>query len=442
MIDLRPYQNDVLLQIHKAYIQRHNPCAVLPCRSGKSYIIAKICECTKGEVLVLAHRIELLSQLSELLSQFDNVRVASVFTEVRRLGKYPPPKLIIIDEAHLSEAMSYKRVAEFYSTSARILFTATPARLDGNPLTLADELIIGVSMDELMSQGAIAEFDYYAPDLGIDTDQISLVAGDFNNKELTDMMCQSRLYGNIIENYNKLGDSRQAIAYCTSVKHADDIAELFNNNGISARSINGGTPKRVREQALQDFKDGKYRILCNCNLISEGITLPNASVALLLRPTQSLPLYIQQACRVLTPQEGKRATIIDFVGNFQRHGLPNTKHEWSLDRKLEVKKHTNEDGSFTIRTCDNCFKVFQTAPVCPYCGFKYEVKGRELRQMENVELKRVTAEEQARVEEYKKLMRMEVGACRTLDDLWKIQRERGYSPAWVYKMARVKGIRR
>lgn len=442
MINLRPYQSDVFLKIHKSFKQGHNPCVVLPCRSGKSYIIAKICECTKGEVLVLAHRIELLSQLSELLSQLNNVRVASVFTEVRRLGKNLPPKIIIIDEAHLSEAMSYKRIAEFYSTSSRILFTATPARLDGNPLTLADDLIIGISMDELINQGAIAEFDYYAPDLGIDTDQLSIIAGDYNNKQLTDVMCQPKLYGNIIENYNKLGDSRQAIAYCTSVKHADLIAELFNSSGISAKSINGVTPKKIREQALNDFKDGKYRILCNCNLISEGITLPNASVALLLRPTQSLPLYIQQACRVLTPQEGKRATIIDFVGNFHRHGLPNTAHEWSLDRKLEVKKHINEDGSFTIRTCENCFKVFKTAPVCPYCGWKYEVKGRELRQMQDVELKRITAEEQAKVEEYKKNMRMEVGACRTLDDLWKIQRDRGYAPAWVYKMAKIKGIRR
>ena len=442
MIKLRPYQSDVFMRIYKSYKQGHNPCVVLPCRSGKSYIIAKLCERTKGEVLVLAHRIELLSQLSELLSQFDNVRVASVFTEVRRLGKNPTPKIIIIDEAHLSEAMSYKRVAEYYSTSKRILFTATPARLDGNPLTLADDLIVGISMDELIKQGAVAEFNYYAPDLGIDTDQISIVAGDFNNKQLTDMMCQSKLYGDIVKNYKRLGDGRQAIAYCTSVKHADEIADLFNNNGISARSINGSTPKKIREQALSDFKSGKYKILCNCNLISEGITLPSASVALLLRPTQSLPLYIQQACRVLTPQENKRAIIIDFVGNFQRHGLPNTPHQWSLDKKLEVKKHINKDGSFSIRTCEKCFKVFKTAPVCPYCGWKYEVKGRELKQMQDVELKRITAEEQAKIEMHKKQMRIEVGACKTFNDLWKIQRERGYSPAWVYKMAKIKGIKR
>lgn len=390
----------------------------------------------------MAHRLELLAQLKELLSQFSNVRIASVFTEVRNLGKYPTPKIIIIDEAHLSEAMSYKKVCEFYSTSKRILFTATPARLDGNPLTLADDLIVGVSMRELIDKGAIADFDYYAPDIGIDTSDISISCGDYNSKQLSELMCKSKLYGDIIKCYLALGDERQAIAYCTSVKHADEVAELFNTYGISARSINGSTPKKVREQALADFKAEKFQILCNCNLISEGITLPTASVALLLRPTQSLPLFIQQACRVLTPREGKKATIIDFVANFQRHGLPDEEREWSLDKKLESKKHTNDDGTFAIRTCENCYKVFKTANVCPYCGFKYEVKGRELEQVKAVELKKITAEEQAKIEAHKKAMRMEVGACRTFDDLWRIQRERNYSPQWVYKMARVKGIRK
>lgn len=441
MINLRDYQASVFLNIHKSVKQGHNPCVVLPCRSGKSYIIAKICERTKGEVLIIAHRLELLSQLNELLSQFDNVRIASVFTEVRRLGKHQAPKLIIIDEAHLSEASSYKKVCDYYHSSTRILFTATPARLDGNPLSLADELIVGISMRELINRGAIADFDYYAPNIGLDLSKVDMRYGDYNNKQLSELMCKSKLYGDIIKSYLALGDERQAIAYCTSVKHAEQIAELFNTYGISARAINGSTPKKIRKQALNDFKEGEYRILCNCNLISEGITLPTASVALLLRPTQSLPLFIQQACRVLTPQEGKRATIIDFVANFQRHGLPDTNHEWSLDKKLTQNKHTNDDGSFTIRTCENCYRVFKTANVCPYCGFKYEVKGRELEQVKSVELKRITAEEKAKIEAHKKVMRMEVGACRTLNDLWKIQRERGYSPAWVYKMAKVKGIR-
>ena len=442
MIKLRNYQSDVFLQIHKSVKRGQNPCVVLPCRSGKSYIIAKICEKTKGDVLVMAHRTELLSQLSELLNPYKNVRVASVFTEVRRLGRYSAPKIIIIDEAHLSEAASYKKVCEFYADSVRILFTATPARLDGKPLTLADELIVGVSMRELISEGAVSDFDYYAPDIGVDTKNIETSYGDYNNKQLAELMCKPKLYGDVLKYYLALSDDRQAIAYCTSVKHAEQVAEMFNTYGIKARSINGSTPKKIRDTALNDFKLGKYKILCNCNLISEGITLPNASVALLLRPTQSLPLFIQQACRVLTPQEGKKATIIDFVGNFQRHGLPDIEHEWSLSEKIALKSHSNKDGSFTLRTCEQCYKVFKTADVCPYCGWKYQPKGRELEQMKAVELKRISEAEQIKIEERKRLMRMEVGQCRTLNDLWRIQKQRGYAPAWVWKMAQIKGIRK
>lgn len=442
MIKLRNYQSDVFLKIHSSVKQGHNPCVVLPCRSGKSYIIAKICERTKGKVLVMAHRTELLTQLDELLKPYKNVRVASVFTEVRRLGKYTIPKIIIIDEAHLSEASSYKKVCEYYGNSIRILFTATPARLDGKPLTLADDLIIGVSMRELIEEGAVSDFDYYAPDIGIDTTDLTVSYGDYNNKQLTELMCKPKLYGDILKYYLALSKDKQAIAYCTSVKHAEQVAEMFNTYGITAKAINGNTSKRIREQALADFKAGQYKILCNCNLISEGITLPTASVALLLRPTQSLPLFIQQACRVLTPQEGKKAVIIDFVGNFQRHGLPDAEHEWSLNKKIESKQHNNEDGSFTLRTCEQCYKVFQTADTCPYCGWKYEPKGRELEQMKAVELKHISEQEQAKIDEQKRLMRMEVGQCRTLNDLWRIQRNRGYSPAWVWKMAQIKGIRK
>lgn len=442
MIKLRDYQRSVFLSVHKSVMQGHNPCVVLPCRSGKSYIIAKICERTKGEVLIMAHRIELLKQLSELLAQLDNVRIVSVFTEVRRLGQHPAPKIIIIDEAHLSEATTYKKICQYYADSPRILFTATPARLDGAPLSLADDLIVGISMRELIEKGAVSDYEYYAPNIGIDTSDVEISYGDYNNKQLTELMCKSKLYGDILKCFLALSKGRQAIAYCVSVKHAEQVAEMFNVHGISARAINAKTPKRERERALEDFKRGEYQILCNCNLISEGITLPNADVALLLRPTQSLPLYIQQACRVLTPQDGKKATIIDYVANFQRHGLPDAPHEWSLNEKLKKKRNTNSDGSFTLRTCDNCYKVFRTADTCPYCGWKYQPQGRELEHMKSVELKKITEAEEAKIQEQKKLMRMEVGQCTTLNDLWRIQRERGYNPAWVWRMAKVKGIRK
>jgi superfamily II DNA or RNA helicase len=106
---------------------------------------------------------------------------------------------------------------------------------------------------------------------------------------------------------------KQAICYCVNVKHSQETCEMFNKAKISAVHMDAKTPEKEREKILEDFKNKKFKILCNCNLISEGITLEGADVALLLRKTASMSLYIQQACRCLTPVQGKEATIIDFV---------------------------------------------------------------------------------------------------------------------------------
>ena len=416
-------------------------------RSGKSYIMARMIKGAKGNVLVLAHRHTLINQHKELLKGLgvltNKVRVESVFTEASRLGKYAPNDvdLIIIDEAHLSEAMSYRKVCEYYQCR-RVLFTATPARLDGKPLTLADTLITGITADELIKTGAISEYDYYAPDLNLNIDNVDMVAGEYNNGQLTELMCQSAIYGDVLKYYRQLGDNRQAIAYCTSVKHSEQTAEMFTDNGISAISIDGSMSQKERNKRMDLFKNGKVQILCNCNLISEGVTLPNASVALLLRPTMSLPLFIQQSCRVLTPVQGKKAVIIDFVNNVQKHGMPTDTHNWSLTQSVEKRKQFNEDGTLNIRQCENCFKCFKTAPICPYCGYTYKVKGRELKSVKDVELKKIDAIQKKEQEQQKKAARMEVGQCRTIADLQKIAKERGYKSGWVWQMARIKNIHR
>jgi superfamily II DNA or RNA helicase len=307
---------------------------------------------------------------------------------------------------------------------------------------LADTLITGITATELIEMGAIADYDYYAPDLGIDTDSVDMVAGEYNNGQLTELMCQTAIYGDVLKYYRQLGDNRQAIAYCTSVKHSEQTAQMFTDNGISAISIDGSMSQKERNKRMDMFRKGDVQIMVNCNLISEGVTLPNASVALLLRPTCSLPLFIQQACRVLTPMQGKKAVIIDFVNNVQKHGMPTDTHNWSLSQPIVKRKEFNEDGTLSIRQCEGCFKCFKTAPKCPYCGYEYTVKGRELKAVTDVELKKIEAIEKEELEKKKKDARMEVGRCKTIADLQKIAKERGYAQGWVWQMARIKHIGR
>ena len=437
---LRQYQQDIFDKSIQAFRNgSKGVCCVLPCRSGKSYIMARMIKGAKGNVLVLAHRHTLINQHKELLKSLDvltsNVRVESVFTEASRLGRYAKDSisLIIIDEAHLSEAASYRKVCEYYDCK-RVLFTATPARLDGKPLTLADTLITGITADELIKMGAISEYDYYAPDLNLNIDYVDMVAGEYNNGQLTELMCQTAIYGDVIKYYRQLGDNRQAIAYCTSVRHSEQTAKMFADNGISAISIDGSMSQKERNKKMDLFRSGKVQILCNCNLISEGVTLPNASVALLLRPTMSLPLFIQQACRVLTPVKGKKAVIIDFVNNVQKHGLPTETHNWSLSQTVKPRKEFNEDGTLTIRQCENCFKCFKTAPVCPYCGYTYAVKGRELKSIQDVELKKIEAIQKEEHEQKRKDARREQGKCQTYEELYALAKKRGYKnpSGWAY----------
>lgn len=437
---LRDYQQEVFDKATEAFKKgAKGVCCVLPCRSGKSFIMARMIMGARKNVLVLAHRHSLIEQHKELLGSLgiltDKVRVESVFTEASRLGRYPKDSigLIIIDEAHLSEAASYRKVCDYYNCKM-VGFTATPSRLDGRPLKLFDTLVVGISADELIKRGSISDYDYYAPDLQLDTESIETVAGEYHNGQLTELMCQSAIYGDVLKYYRMLGDDRQAIAYCTSVKHSMQTADMFNANGISAVSIDGSMSVAARNEHMERFRKGDIQILCNCNLISEGVTLPNASVGLLLRATMSLPLYIQQSCRVLTPVEGKKAVIIDFVNNCQRHGLPTDKHEWSLSEAVKKRKQFNDDGTLSIRQCENCFRCFKTSNKCPWCGYEYTVKGRELKQVRDVELKRIEAIEKEEQEKQRKAARREQGNARSYEELVALAKKRGYkNPAgWAY----------
>ena len=197
------------------------------------------------------------------------------------------------------------------------------------------------------------------------------------------------------------------------------------------------TPEKERLKILEDFKNGRIKILCNCNLISEGITLPTASVGLLLRPTMSLPLYIQQACRVLTPNEGKKAIIIDYVNNVETHGLPDEERTWSLEGKILKRNVFDEEGNLKIKSCQNCYKTFSgSLPACPYCGWINESNRKEIQEKKNIELKKITEIEAARMKEEQKKKRQEVGMTKDFSGLVELAKKRGYkNPAfWASKI--------
>ena len=437
---LRDYQQDVYRKTVEAFRQGYKrPLVCLPCGGGKSYLFAEMAKNTRGEVLILTHRRELLSQHNELLSGLGvNARVSMVLTEANRLGKHQRPALIIADEAHLSRSSSWMKVLDYYNTFT-VGFTATPIRLDGKPLgDMYDTLVEGVTVKWLIENKRLAPFEYYAP-MTIDVDSVRHVAGDYVVSDLERIMNEKAIYSNAIDSYKRLANGEKTIAYCVSVKHAESLAEQFRNAGYAAASISAGTPNR--EQIMDDFRSGNITVLCNVGIISEGISINDVTCCLLLRPTESIALGIQQMMRCMRYAPGKVAKIIDCAGNFMRVGLPDEDREWSLTASAKKPDAMTSEGDFTVRICPKCFKTFKTAPVCPYCGESYQLSPREIKAHEDIELQRITEEELLRIEQEKKRMRMEIGKAKTLADLWSIAKQRNYAPGWVYKMAQVKGIR-
>lgn len=410
--------------------------------AGKSYLFSEMIRNTKGEALVLVHRRELKEQHERLFRDLGivNAKVQTYQTERNRLGQYPTPMLLIVDEAHLSLSNSWMEIVEFYDTWT-VGLTATPIRLDGKPLgSIYNSLVTGITTKELIQQKRLSPYEYYAP-VSVDTDNLRIQAGDFLVKDLEQLMNDRAIYSDVLKSWERLAKGQKTIAYCVSITHAEETAKMFNEAGYPAAEIDGNTPTKRRDQIMQDFRDGKTMVICNVGIISEGVSIDDVTCCLLLRPTESHALYWQQGMRCMRYQPGKVATVIDCVGNYTRNPLFDADVEWSLTKTLKKKPRLNSEGDFLIRTCPQCFKVFKTAPVCPHCQTEYPLHPREIKAHQEIELQRISAEEAHKAEQMRRDMRMEVGRCKTIEDLMKIQKERGYAPAWVWKMARVKNIR-
>lgn len=440
MLSLRDYQQELYQGTVEAFKEGfRRPLVVAPCGAGKSFLFSEMIRNTRGEALVLTHRQELKRQHEELFKELGirNARVSMVLTEANRLGEYPTPRLIVTDEAHLSRSNSWMKILEYYNTWT-VGFTATPIRLDGKPLgDVYDTLVCGVDTKWLIEHGRLAPYEYYAP-TQIDAEGLRKVAGDYVVSDLEKLMNERAIYGNVIESYNRFAPGERSICYCVSVKHAEATAQAFNDAGITAKAISAGTPEKQRKRIMDDFRNGEITVLCNVGIISEGISIDEVTCCMLLRPTESVALGVQQMMRCMRYLPGKTAKIIDFVANYTRVGLPDDKKEWSLGEPLKRKRQLNDNGDFFIRSCPSCFLTFKTAPVCPYCGHVYELHPREIAAHEEIQLQRISAEEMARVEQEKKKARQEQGRANSFEELIKLGKQRGYkNPAfWAAQVMR------
>ena len=433
---LRLYQVDLIDRVKQAYRDGFKaPCVVLGCGGGKSVIVAEMARRTtaKGNrVLFIVHRQELCDQIKNTFEWWGVdmrlCRIGMVQTICRRTAKIHPPALIITDENHHCLAKSYKKIYEAFPDARRIGVTATPIRLNGGGLgDVNDKLVIGVSTKWLIENSYLAPYDYYAPTVA-DLTGLHVQHGEYITEEIVSKLNQSAIYGDVIKYYRQLSDGKQAICYCASIEHSKNMAEQFRAAGIPAEHIDGETPKAERKQIVDAFRAGTVMILCNVDLISEGFDVPDCNTAILLRPTKSLTLYIQQSMRCMRFKLGKRAVVIDHVGNYARFGLPDADREWSLEPKVTKKK---EEPEIKIRQCPECFYTHEYAPACPHCGFVYPIKERTLDEIKEARLEQITGIvlDYSTPEE-----------CGTLQELQAYGKARGYKPGWAWYQAKRRAI--
>ena len=395
-MQLRDYQNLAISNVRKSYeAGNKNVLLTLPTGAGKTVIFSEITRLAglKGaNVLILVHRKELIDQAGDKLTKADvkygiiaaghkesksSVQIASVQTLINRLNNPDQYNLIIIDEAHHAVANSWRKIFEFYKKAKRLGVTATPMRMTGAGLgEIFDDLIVGSTIPELVDKGYLAEHEVYAPPNKLNLDKIRTIRGDYSKKEVEDELDKVDIVGDAVENYRRLGQNKPAIAFCISVKHGQYVTNKFKEAGYTAELITGSMNSDDRKTLVDNFKDGKVQILVSIDVVSEGFDVENCYVAILLRPTQSEALYIQQVGRVLRPEPNKVAIVLDHVGNTKRHGFVDEIREYDLHQKAKTKR--KGELAATVETCEVCFAVYRPQPICPVCGHKKEVRKREI----------------------------------------------------------------
>ncbi|SQG43938.1 DEAD/DEAH box helicase [Streptococcus porcinus] len=373
---------------------------VSPPGSGKSVVISDIAKsATKknGHVLFLVHRKELIDQITNSFKfhevDMDKVDLLTVGKAKNRLDKLTKPTLIITDEGHHGKASTYQVIYDYFKDVPRLGFTATPWRLSGDGFTdTYDVMVLGKTVEWLIDNNKLAPYDYYSV-LSIDTSKLKVQNGDYSNKSI-DESFGKKIFGDVVQEYIKKANGQKAILYAHSVEASEAFAKEFQSIGINAIHADAKTPKAERDKIMQDFRDGKIQVVCNVDLISEGFDVPDCAVTILCRPTKSLVLFLQQSMRSMRYQPNKKAIILDHVGNWNVHGLPDAPHDWESYFIGGWKKKSNKTNTVHAKECPECSALWPlNQPLCDLCGHDFNLKEKQEKERIEAELELIKREQ-------------------------------------------------
>lgn len=414
-VQLRDYQRAGLADIRAAWASgAQNVLYVLPPGGGKTVIFASELLEHKGAACAIAHRRELIGQMSTTLARLgvrhriiapDSVireivtlhaiatgrsyhdptalvGVASVDSLARRtLGDWADRvTLWVTDEAHhLLRANKWGKALAMFPNARGLGVSGTPERADGKGLGrhadgVFDTMIVGPYGRELIDRGFLTDYRIYAPesDLHRENLPISETTGEFAPKALVEATRSSHITGDLVEQYLKIAPGKLGVTFTVSVDLAVETAARYRAAGVPAEAVSAETPELVRASILRRFAKREIMQLVNVGLFGEGFDLPAIEVVSDGAATQSYANYAQRFGRMGRPMAGKeRGLFIDHVGNVVHHatrrGLPDSYQTWTLDRREKRSRAT--DGPSPVKACPACSAVFERIyRQCPYCG--------------------------------------------------------------------------
>lgn len=446
---LRKYQHDMICGVRMALSRNRRAVLQAPTGSGKTAVACEIIKqaSDKGKsIWFVVHQNELLQQTSKALwrnkvphgwisakakSTPHNVQLVSILTVINRLNTVAPPDLIIIDEAHRALANSYVKVIERFPAAYVIGLTATPQRTDKKGLGhIFNEIVEGPKISHLINKGYLCDYELYTLPNHVNTDGMKKRGGDYAVEALEPEVNKSTVTGDAVEHYRKLAYGRKCVVLCVSVKHAEAVAEQYNEAGVPALCVHGET--KNRDDVLDSFERGDFLILTSVNLLIEGVDIPIISCIQMLRPTQSLVVYMQAIGRGFRPHPKKENLIIlDHVGNYVRHGSPDLDRVWSLEGDAKLKDSKEFTPRIGTKHCEVChFEFASTLPACDKCGALWVPKERVLKSVEG-ELAKVEKEKIDQENEVaRKEARKKQGMAKTLSELVAQQTEQGIDEPW------------
>jgi DNA repair protein RadD len=415
-MQLRDYQKNIIDAVYQAWAKgAKNVLVQLPTGAGKTIIFSHAIANFKEWAIAIAHRVELVSQISlalarhgvyhNIIAQKNSIKeiialhmfdigksfydpnapriVAGVDTLVRMSENsnswFRKIKLVIQDEAHhVLRGNKWGKAAELFPNAVGLYPTATPCRADGRGLSrnsdgIIDVMIEGRTMRDLIRDGYLTDYRIVAPPNDLDLSNVNITdSGEFSPEKLRRAVHKSQIVGDVVNTYLKFAPLKLGVTFAVDVESATEIAARFKFAGIPAEVISSKTPDLLRATIMQRFKNREILQIVNVDLLGEGVDVPAIEVVSMARPTNSYGLFVQQFGRALRPMDGKmRALIIDHVGNIKRHGLPDKKRIWTLER-FERRAKSNVNNIIQIKICLNpeCMSAYESIyKKCPYCGF-------------------------------------------------------------------------